>query len=115
MDNKGELIIAIVNKGYSDLVMAAAVKGGARGGTIFNAHGTGNPEMEKFFGVPIHPEKEMVFIIVDKKIKDKCLLNIYQDAGLESKGQGIAFSLPVEDMVGFTPIQKEENKEEETK
>ncbi len=112
MENKGELIVAIVNKGYSDLVMAGAIKGGARGGTIFNAHGTGNPEMEKYFGVPIHPEKEMVFIIVDKAIKDQCLLNIYKEAGLESKGQGIAFSLPVEDMVGFTPIEKEETKTE---
>ena len=73
MENKGELIVAIINKGYSDLVMDAAKKAGAKGGTIFNAHGTGNKEIEQYFGVPIHPEKEMVFIIVDKKIKDELI------------------------------------------
>ena len=109
MENKGELIVAIINKGYSDLVMDAAKKAGAKGGTIFNAHGTGNKEIEQYFGVPIHPEKEMVFIIVDKKIKDDVLLNIYKVAGLETKGQGIVFSLPVEDMMGLN-INEEETK-----
>ena len=109
MENKGELIVAIINKGYSDLVMDAAKKAGAKGGTIFNAYGTGNKEIEQYFGVPIHPEKEMVFIIVDKKIKDDVLLNIYKDAGLETKGQGIVFSLPVEDMMGLN-INEEEAK-----
>ena len=109
MENKGELIVAIINKGYSDWVMDAAKKAGAKGGTIFNSHGTGNKEIEQYFGVPIHPEKEMVFIIVDKKIKDNVLLNIYKDAGLETKGQGIVFSLPVEDMMGLN-INEEETK-----
>ena len=42
-----EAIFAIVNNGYADLVMEAAKGAGARGGTVLNAHGTGNKEMEK--------------------------------------------------------------------
>jgi len=110
--NKGILIIAIVNRGSSDLVMDAARRKGARGGTLFHAHGTGNVEIEKYFGVPIQPEKEMLFIIVDPKIKDDVLLEIYKDAGLDSKGQGIVFSVELDDVIGLTPIDDNLNKEE---
>ena len=34
---------------------------------------------------------------------------LYKDAGLETKGQGIVFSLPVEDMMGLN-INEEETK-----
>ena len=67
---KGEMIVAIVNKGNADLVMEGAKKAGATGGTVFNAHGTANKEIRSFFGIPVLPEKEMIFIIVDNKIKD---------------------------------------------
>lgn len=111
MESNGILLVAIINKGYSDLVMEAAKISGARGGTIFNARGTGNKEMGEFFGVPIQPEKEIVLILVENSIKDKCLLNIYKNAGLETRGQGIVFALPVEDMLGLMPLDlKEEEK-----
>lgn len=97
-----ELIFVIVNSGFSDLVMEAAKKKGARGGTIFHARGTGNKEMEKFFGISISPEKEIVIIVVKKEIKDEVLSEIYKDAGLDTNGQGIAFSLPISDIVGAT-------------
>ncbi len=99
---EAELIFVIVNSGFSDLVMAAAKRKGARGGTIFNARGTGNKEMEKFFGISISPEKEIVIIVVKKEIKDEVLSEIYKDAGLDTNGQGIAFSLPISDIVGAT-------------
>ena len=62
---KHELIICIVNNGFTDLVMDAARKEGARGGTIFHGRGTGNPDMEKFFGFSISPEKEIIIILVE--------------------------------------------------
>lgn len=106
MENQGgELIVVIINKGFSDLAMDAARSAGARGGTVLNARGTGNAEIEKFFGVPIHPEKEIILIIVNKEIKDQCLQAIYKDAGLETKGQGVAFSISVDDMIGFTAFE----------
>ncbi len=104
------LVIAIINKGYTDLVMEAAKAAGARGGTTFTARGTGNKELGDFFGIAIQPEKEIVFILVEDKIKDNVLLQIYKDAGLDTKGSGIAFSIKVNDVIGLTPIEKAENK-----
>lgn len=98
--NGHELIICIVNNGFTDLVMDAARKEGARGGTIFHGRGTGNPEMEKFFGISISPEKEIVIILVEAEIKEAVLKAVNKAAGLETNGKGIAFSLSVSDVVG---------------
>lgn len=99
---KYELIICIVNNGFTDLVMDAARKEGARGGTIYHGRGTGNPDMEKFFGFSISPEKEIVIILIENAIKDAVLKAINKAAGLETNGKGIAFSMPVSDTVGVS-------------
>jgi len=96
-----EVIMAIVNNGFTDLVMNAAKGAGARGGTIINARGTGNKDIEKFFGVVITPEKEIVMILVPKEIKDNVLAALNKEAGIDTKSQGIAFSMPVDDVVGL--------------
>ncbi len=111
-NNQYELILCIVNSGYTDLVMEAASKSGARGGTVVTARGSGNAEAEKLYGITITPEKELVMIVVSKDIKDKVLHTIYMEAGLDTKGQGIAFSLPVDDVVGLNvnvEAEKHEN------
>lgn len=97
-----EMIIVIVNDGYTDLVMDAAKKAGARGGTIINARGTGNKEMEKFFGVIVTPEKQIVLIAVPKTIRSAVLTAISNEAGLATKGQGVAFALPTSDVIGIS-------------
>jgi len=96
---KSSLIIAIVNAGCSDLVMLGAKENGATGGTYFKGKGTGNPELEKFYGIEIKPEKEIVLIVVDNKIKEKVLKGIYKTAGLDTNGQGIVFAVPVDNVV----------------
>lgn len=114
MENKNfELIVVIINKGFTDLVMDAATKNGARGGTTFNARGTGNKNLEEFFGIEIQPEKEVVLILVDEKIKDDVLLAIYKEVGLETKGSGIAFSLKVDDVMGISTQDEDISIEDE--
>ena len=115
-DKKYELILCIVNTGFSDTVMDAAKEVGARGGTVIHARGTANKEAEQFFHITIQPDKEVVLILVPAEIKDDVLHAIYRMAGLKSEGQGIAFSLAVDEAVGLSgnapmPVKKE-NKEE---
>ena len=101
MVNQFEMVIAIINNGYSEEVMDAVKECGATGGTILNARGTANTEIEKFFGISISSEKEVVMIIVSKSIKEAVLKAIYEKVGLDTPGQGIAFTLPVDDVVGI--------------
>ncbi len=102
MASKKELVICIVNHGFTDLVMESARKAGARGGTVLTGRGTGNKDMEKLFGVVITPEKEMVLILVDEDIRDAVLKEVNAGAGMNTNGHGIAFSVPVTDVVGLT-------------
>ena len=106
-----QVIMAIVNDGFTDLVMDAAKKAGARGGTIMTAHGTGNKDIEKFFGVVITPEKQIVMILVSKAIKDDVIASIYKEVGINTKGQGIAFSFPAGDVVGIVENKTNEGEE----
>ncbi len=102
MDFQHEVIFCIVNSGYSEAVMDAAKRVGARGGTILNARGTAGKEAETFFHITIQPEKEIVMILVPSSIKEDVLHALYKEAGLDSAGQGIAFSLPVDAVVGIS-------------
>lgn len=102
METKYEVVLCIVNAGFSELVMDAAREVGARGGTVIHARGTANKEAEQFFHITIQPDKEIVLILVPAEIKDAVMHAIYQQAGLKSAGQGIAFSMPVDDVVGIS-------------
>ena len=99
---KHEMIMCIVNSGFSETVMDAAREFGARGGTVIRGRGTANVEAEKLYGIAIQPDKEIVLILVDTAIKNDILHAVYKAAGLNTPGQGIAFSVPVEDEVGIS-------------
>ena len=103
MSEQYQLILCVVNAGFTELVMDAARAAGARGGTVLGAKGTANKEAEAFFHITIQPEKEMVMILVPAAIRDKVLHALYKNAGIDTPGQGIAFSLPVDDVVGIGP------------
>ena len=101
MEKKYEAIITLVNTGFSDVVMDAARSEGARGGTVINARGTADKNLEKKYGVAITPDKEMVLILVDASIRDAVLSAIYKAAGLDTDGHGIAFAIPVDEVAGL--------------
>ena len=48
-------------------------------------------------------------MVVDSSIKDNVLKAIYDGVGLETEGQGIAFSLPVEASVGLVEQGKKDD------
>ncbi len=95
MDNKYELVLCVVNAGFSQNVMEAARAAGAKGGTVVRARGTANPESEEFFNITIQPDKEIVMILTKKEIKDDIMHAVYKECGPASEGQGLVFSLPV--------------------
>lgn len=101
MDQKYELILVIVNEGFSESVMDAARSKGATGGTLISGRGTAKEEMLAKFKVFMSPEKEIVLILTSKDKTDKILSEIYAKCGLSTDAHGIAFALPVDDVVGI--------------
>jgi nitrogen regulatory protein PII len=91
--------------------MDAAKSAGARGGTVLHARGTGAREAETFFGITVQEEKEIVMILVPAEIKADVLHALYHAVGLNTPGHGIAFSLPVDEVVGIdTSAMQEKSK-----
>jgi len=98
---KFALVVVLVNSGFSEDVMNCAREHGVMGGTILHARGSGTKEMEKKYGIVITPDKEMIMMLVNEEIEEEVLNAIYKEIGLGTMGQGIAFSLPVSDVVGL--------------
>ena len=107
-----EVIFCIVNSGFADEVMEAARKLGAKGGTVIRARGTASAEAEKLYNIAVQPEKEIVMILINSKIKNDMLHGLYNAVGLNTPGQGIAFTMPVDAVVGI-PMEIEGNTEKE--
>lgn len=99
MQNDWEMIEVIVEKGYSEDVMAVARKAGASGGTVINAHGTASEEDAKFFGISIVPEKEILLIVASRNVSEKVMEAIRSLECLKKKGMGILFTIPVRNFV----------------
>lgn len=98
---KWSLIITIVRKGWGDRVLEASMKTGAEGGTVLMGRGTGVHEHQKLLGIPIEPEKEIVFSVVDPDRSEAILHEIVGDCELGKPGMGIAFVVPVETVAGI--------------
>ena len=105
-DTKYELLVAIANQGYTELIMGAARKVHASGGTVVHAKGTGGQLAEKFMGVTLVPEKEMVFIVVRKDRKNAIMQAIMDEAGTGTKAGAVVFSLPVTDTAGMRLMEE---------
>jgi nitrogen regulatory protein PII len=96
-----QLVVAIINAGFSTEVMDVAKENGANGGTVIHARGSGYKPSENKYGIVITPDKEMVLIVVKNEDCDKIIEAISKQAGIGTKVQGIVFSLPVSHVSGL--------------
>ena len=102
-----DLIIVITNQGHTDMVMDAAREAGATGGTVIHAKGTGTELVQKFFGVSIASEQEMIFILTKSESKKPIMKAVMARAGIQSAAQSLVFSLPVGDIAGLRELEEE--------
>ena len=109
-ENPYSLIIAIADKGHSELVMEAARSAGAAGGTLIYAKEIGANLAPKFFGVSIAEEKEHIYLVVSASKRDDVLRAIMDKAGVRTPAHAVAFSLAVDSAVGLTiPTEEDES------
>jgi nitrogen regulatory protein PII len=102
------LIVSIVRKGWGDTVLEATVKAGAHGGTVLFGRGTGIHEQQKLLGIAIEPEKEIVLTLTYAHRAEGILQEIVRAADLEAPGNGLAFVLPIDKVVGTPHIDSGE-------
>ncbi|MDX9872562.1 MAG: P-II family nitrogen regulator [Clostridia bacterium] len=99
-----DLIVTIVNKGFSEKIIQSSRKAGAHGGTIIHGRGTGIHEDAKIFGISIEPEKEVILTLIKKDLTEVVLEAIMAAGELKKPGKGIAFVLDISKVAGISHI-----------
>ena len=107
-DTVHELLVVIANQGCNDLVMNAARQSGAAGGTVIHAKGTGMEQAEKFLGISLASEKDIIFIVTRASQKNAIMQSIMRQAGMETRAKSIVFSLPVTSTAGLRLLEDEQ-------
>ena len=107
MNFQHELIIVIMNEGYSEFVMDAARSAGAGGGTVLHAKGTAGGRDQGFFGVTLAEEKDMVYIVAYADQKAAIMRAISEKVGPGTKAGAICFSLPISSVIGLRARESE--------
>jgi len=106
-DSSHNLIIVVLNRGYSEEVMDAARASGATGGTVLHARGYGMAGMEKFFGMTITPEKELLLIVAQDADTCGIMTGIADKVGPATDARAISFSLPLNGVKGIQTVKIE--------
>ena len=101
MEFNTHLIIAILNKGCSDMAMEAAREAGAGGGTIIRAKGTYGKGEEHFFAMTLAEEKDMVLIVTTEAQRKPIMQALMRQATEKPEMGTVTFSLPVSDTMGL--------------
>jgi len=97
---KYELVVVIVNHGYSDELIESAREAGAMGGTVVSARGITHRGPVKFFGITVQEEKDIIIILTGKENKLAIMHALTQTYGITSNAAGLVFSLPVDEVSG---------------
>ncbi|MDR3336079.1 MAG: hypothetical protein LBT16_02640 [Treponema sp.] len=101
-ETKNDLIVSIINQGYSDEFMTIAREAGATGGTVINARGLTHQGPVKFFGVSVQDEREIIIILTKRDQKAAIMQAVSQNYGITTKAGGLIFSLPVDHIIGLS-------------
>jgi len=102
-----DLIVTIVKKGFSEQIIQASIKAGAKGGTVIFGRGTGIHEQQKIFGIPIEPEKEIILTVVSKQQTDTVLQAIKESGELDKPGMGIGFVISLDRVIGMCHLMSD--------
>lgn len=95
------LIWTSVSAGYSDDVVNAARKAGARGGTILKGRRSNSGKVSQLLGISRQEEQEFVMIVAPKAQKREIMAAINQACGLGTDAHGTVLSLPVDQAIGL--------------
>ncbi len=111
-DEVYKLVMAVVQRGYSDEIINAAKSKGAKGAVILNGKGKGESE-RKFFGFQVDPENETVLMLVKEELCVPIVKAIYAAVDYKSSARGMVFVLPVNYVSGMTHSKPEETEHTE--
>ncbi|NLD26878.1 MAG: P-II family nitrogen regulator [Acholeplasmataceae bacterium] len=96
-----KLILTICNDGFAEEIMEEAKLAGARGGTIMRGRSSAIHEETKFFGITIHPEKDILMIVTKDEDCSAIMKAISNKHGVGTAAHALCFSMPIDETIGF--------------
>ena len=96
-----KLILSSVKADITDTIVDAAKAAGATGATILPGRGTGIKEAKTFFGLSLEAQTDIILLLVEEHLVTKILDAIKIAGKFDKPGTGIAFVVPVEQVVGL--------------
>ncbi len=96
-----KLILSSVKADITDRIVDAAKGTGATGATIIPARGTGIHEAKTFFGLTLEAQTDIILLLVEEHLVSKILDAIKKAGEFHKPGTGIAFVVPIENVVGL--------------
>ncbi|MDE7244099.1 MAG: hypothetical protein K2O18_09000 [Oscillospiraceae bacterium] len=98
-EQKSCLIMVLVNQGYTDVVMDTAKKAGARGGTVIRGRWVGEEQAPQLKGLYSQSEKDILFIVVPKDIRNQVMDAVNGSHGVQTKAGALVCSLGIDRLV----------------
>lgn len=99
-EKKSSLVLVMLNQGYTDAIMDTARKAGARGGTIVRARWVSDEGIEQqFSGMARQAEKEILYIVVPKDIRNQVMEDINAKHGIQTEAGALVCALGIDQMV----------------
>lgn len=94
-----EMICVIVNSGHGSKILKTAKNHGVHGGTIFLGRGTVKSRLLEFLSL-YDVRKEIVLMIFERKAAFDVLEKLNEEIHFDKPHHGIAFSIPIEGIIG---------------
>jgi len=98
-EQKSSLILILVNQGFTGPVMETAKKAGARGGTIIRGRWVGEEQTAQLRGLASQSEKEMLFIVAPKEIRNQVMDAVNSAHGVQTEAGALVCSLGIDRLV----------------
>ena len=86
---------------FPNMTVEQNILAGARGGTVIHARATDAENANKFFGMAISEEREMIFLVTSSDKRADIMKSIMEKAGAHTDAQTVTFSVPLDDTAGL--------------
>ena len=96
-----KVILASVKPDYTDRVVDSGKAAGATGATIIPARGTGIREAKSFFGLTLESQTDIIMFLLGDHLVAPVLEAIREAGEFHKPGTGIAFVMPVDQVIGL--------------
>lgn len=98
-EREHNLILVVLNQGYTDVVMHTACAAGATGGTVIRGRWIGTEVLEQFHAITLQDEKEVLAIACLRESRNAIMDAINTKHGLDTPQQAFVCSLPIDRMI----------------